>query len=104
MRLLTAGDERLFEGTADCLATVETQVTLPLAEVEQLVGPWRSQPLKRDRQRVGVKLLADTRGRMWVRRQTLRHRHLDRRNAFARRRAQPAIGVPLHGLNRRLAA
>ena len=59
MRLLTAGDQRLLEEAADRFATVKTEVALPRAEAEQPVGPGRSQPLERDRQRVVVELLAN---------------------------------------------
>ena len=103
MRLLTTGDERLCEETADRFAPVKTQVAFPLAEAEQLVGPRRSQPLKRDRQRVGVELLANGVGDVAAASDP-RRRHLHGRNAFARRRAQPPVGAPCHRLNRGLAS
>ena len=81
MRLLTTGDERLREEAADGLATEKAQVALPLAEAEQLVRPWRSQPLERDRQRVLIELLANR--RRWER---LRSQPVVR--------APPRIGMP----------
>ena len=50
VRLLAARDERLPELAADGLAAEQPQVTRSRRQAEELVGPGRAQPLKRDRQ------------------------------------------------------
>ena len=63
VRLLPPRDERLPEQAADRLAAEEPQVARPRAQAEEFVRVRRAQPLKLDRQRVGVEVLPDRRGR-----------------------------------------
>src|SRR5262245_42373823 len=68
MRLLTPRDERLAELATNRLASVEAQMSRSRGETEQLLGPRRAQPLKRDRQRRPIELLADGIAREFVHR------------------------------------
>src|SRR6185436_17724412 len=61
MRLLPPRDQRLLEEAADGLPTVEAQMSRPRPETEQVVGRRPAQPLKCDRKRLVVELLANRR-------------------------------------------
>src|SRR5262245_49220838 len=79
--LLAACDERLAKLAADGFAAEQPQMAAPCAETEQLFRPWRTQPLKIDRQVFAVEILAD-RGSEELRRRQIRRRHFQMRNAL----------------------
>src|SRR4249919_2924718 len=79
-------------------------MTRPRRQTEQLVGPWRSKPLKRDRQAFAVKVLSLRIGRKPVDRNPRGARRIRHWNAFTVHGAKPTIWRPHHRLNRGFAA
>src|SRR5215216_452956 len=83
VRLLPARDECLSEETADGFPAEQAQMAFSRTQAEYAVGVGRAQPLKVDRERFAIELLA--RRRCWrsPRRdaRSFRGRHVDRRNS-----------------------
>src|SRR4029453_10199591 len=57
-RLLPTATQRLTELTADRFPAEQPEMSRPRGQTEQLVGPWRSQPLEIDRELGSVEILA----------------------------------------------
>ena len=89
--LLAPRDERLPKLAADGLAAVQSEITGTRRQAELLVGPWRSKPLKRDRQAPAVEVLSLGIGSKPVDRNPRGARRIRDWNAFTVHGAKPAI-------------
>ena len=96
VRLLTARDECLTKLAANRFAAVETQVTRTRCQAEELVRPRRSKPLKRERQRGVVEVIADGSAEKRVAAAVRARRTSTDGDPLAVRRPQPAVVRPDH--------
>src|ERR1019366_6238061 len=103
VRLLPPRHQRLPEQTTQRFPPVQPQVSRPLRQTEQLLRPWRPQPLKVRRQFLAVELVPPRRRREDTRRQA-RRIHFGAGKSPPVRRPQPSILAPSHLLDRRLPA
>src|SRR5678809_948335 len=96
VRLLPARDQCLSEETADRLPAEQPQMAFSGTQTEHPVGIRCPEPLKPDRQRLRIELLARRRRRRSARRnaRALRGRHIDGWTSCAVDRPQPPVVTP----------